>query len=186
MSNDRQRGARAPNTTASRNDAIGQLYERSAGGLRRAVSSRITAPAVVVDDACQTAWARLCARADVDVEDPRVTGWLLTTAVREAWRQAGRQQAQIEAAHSNRDDEDGLAPAAETAGPLELALEHEHTRELGERLGVLNDRERRFLGLQALGLTYREIAQLAGVSARTVDRLIARGRRKLYAAANDT
>ena len=184
MSNDRQRGPRVPSTTPSRNDAIGQLYARRAAGLRRAVSCLVTAPAVVVDDACQTAWTRLCARAEVDVEDPRVTGWLLTTAVREAWRQASRQQAQIETAHS--DDEDGLAAAAETAGPLELALEHEHTRELGERLGVLNDRERRFLGLQALGLSYREIAQLAGVSTRTVDRLIERGRRKLYAAANDT
>jgi hypothetical protein len=40
MSNDRHHGARAPSTTGSRNDAIGQLYQRGAGGLRRCGTHR--------------------------------------------------------------------------------------------------------------------------------------------------
>ena len=89
--------------------------------------------------------------------------------MREAWRQAARQQAPAEASGEDLEEEDLLEPAAATAGPLELALEHEHTRQLRKRLRVLNARERRILGLQALGLSYQEI-----------------GRHKLHAHANDT
>src|SRR5882757_9779909 len=97
MSNDGQRAPQPPRNTARRNEAIAVLYAQRAGGLRRAVSCQVTAPAVLVDDACQTAWTRLCGRVEVDVESPGVIGWLLRTAVREASRQAARQQAPAEA-----------------------------------------------------------------------------------------
>ena len=185
MSNDRQGPeANRPTPTARRNDRIALLYRHHAAQLRRMVASRVTAPRAVIDDACQTAWTRLCARVDIDAEAPTVVGWLLTTALREGWRQAGAQRTLGDASNTTPEGDGPAEPVADTAGPLELTLEHEHSRELRARLNDLSDRERRFLGLQALGLSYQEIAQLTGTSVRTVDRLIYRGRRKLNTPGN--
>jgi RNA polymerase sigma factor (sigma-70 family) len=185
MSNDRHGPeAKRPTPTARRNDRIALLYRHHAAQLRRMVASRVKAPRAVIEDACQTAWMRLCARIDVDAEAPTVVGWLLTTAVRESWRQAGAQQTLSDGFRSTPEGDVPAEPVADTAGPLELALEHEHSRELRARLKALNAREQRFLGLQALGLSYQEIAQLTNTSVRTVERQIYRGRRKLNHAGN--
>jgi DNA-directed RNA polymerase specialized sigma24 family protein len=81
-------------------------------------------------------------------------------------------------AHDGRADGELPEPAGDTPDPLDVAISHEHTRELKGRLEMLADRERQFLALQALGLTYQEIAA-TGASIRTVERQILRGRGKL-------
>ena len=185
MSNDRQGPeAKRPTPTTRRNDRIALLYRQHAARLRRMVASRVRAPRAVIDDACQTAWSRLCARVDVDIEAPTLVGWLFTTALRESWRQAGAQRTLGDASETIPEGDRPAEPVADTAGPLEVALEHEHRAELRARLNALSDRERRVLALQALGLSYQEIAQLTGASVRTVDRQIYRGRRKLNHAGN--
>jgi len=70
-------------------------------------------------------------------------------------------------------------PSGEAPDPLLVALDHEHTEELHPRLDALTIRERRFVALQAAGLSYVEIAARLGVSTRTAERQILRGRRKL-------
>ncbi len=185
MSSDREGpDASRPTPAARRNDQIALLYRHHAAQLRRMVASRVRAPRAVIDDACQTAWTRLCARVDVDVGAPTVIGWLLTTALRDSWRQASAQQTLADASDTTPQGEGAAEPVTDTAGPLELALAHEHNRELRARLKALSERERRFLGLKALGLSYQEIAQLTGSSVRTVERQIYRGRRKLTNAGN--
>jgi RNA polymerase sigma factor (sigma-70 family) len=164
--------------TVERSERIAVLYERHAATVQRLVSRRANVPRAVIEDACQTAWVRLCARSDVDVEASGVLRWLVVTAVHEAWRYTSRRREL---------DVGGWLPDAETAGelpepcgeapdPLAVAADRD---ELRRRLLVLTPRERQFLALQAAGLSYAEIATRLRVTVRTVERQILRGRRKL-------
>jgi RNA polymerase sigma factor (sigma-70 family) len=164
---------------SARTERIAELYERHAASIERQVSQRARAPRAVIEDACQTAWTRLCARADVDAEARGAVRWLIVTATREAWKLSSRQREVPIGGWSSEPGEGELPePAGETAEPPTVAIDHEHSRELRDRLADLNPRERQFLALQAAGLTYEEISQM-GASIRTVERQILRGRRKL-------
>jgi RNA polymerase sigma factor (sigma-70 family) len=112
--------------------------------------------------------------------DARVVGWLVLAATREAWRGAGGREIPVgawqpEAVYGRELPES----AADGPGPLDSALEHEDSDALRDRLGTLTGRERQFLALQGAGLSYREIAVRMGVTVRTVERQVLRGRRKL-------
>lgn len=130
-----------------------------------------------VQDACQTAWERLLGHEEVDVQGRGVIQWLVITAAREAWKRSGRKR---ELPFETRRGEDGQAepfdPAGDSPDPLAVVLERDDAR---RRLARLTDRERQFLALQALGLTYTEIAQATATSPRTAERQILRARRKL-------
>jgi RNA polymerase sigma factor (sigma-70 family) len=164
----------------ARADRIAVLYEREAQVVRRLVSRRANASDVVIEDACQTAWERLCAHTEVDVEAPAAVRWLVVTAMREAWLRSRVREIPVGGWHGDAIDERELPePASDALGPLGLAIEHEHSDELRDRLRALTERERQFLALQAAGLSYREISVRTGATRRTVERQILRGRRKL-------
>jgi hypothetical protein len=74
---------------SARGDQIAALYAEQARLVQRQVARRVNAPTAVIEDACQTAWERLCAHPDVDQNTPGAVRWLVVTAMREAWRRAG-------------------------------------------------------------------------------------------------
>ena len=160
----------------ARTDAIANLFEREAGTVQRLVARQVRVPDVVVEDACQTAWERLCSHPDVNLEPPVAVRWLVVTATREAWRH-GRREVPVGASASESGH--GLSP-----DPAEIAVSREAVRELAIRLQALTERERHFVALQAAGLSYREISQRTGATVRTVERQLARGRSKLNRAAD--
>jgi RNA polymerase sigma factor (sigma-70 family) len=158
-----------------RRERISVLYRQHTATVRWLVARRATAPESVIDDACQLAWMRLCEHTDVGLDNERaVVGWLAVTAVREAWRYTTRRRERPVGAWL-ADAGELPEPIAGGLEPLEVALVHERLRALAS----LTDREKRFLGLQAAGWSYAEIAVRLGVSVRTTERQILRGRRKL-------
>ena len=169
--------AEAAAMATRRSQQIGVLYESHHATVRRLVARRACAGSAVVDDACQTAWERLCTHDHVDLDSGSVLGWVVVTAVREAWRQVRRDR-QVPVDCTLADMSQDL-PCAVSVDPLQVAIDHEHFRMLRERVDALTVRERQFVVLAAAGFTYAQIAQRLGVSVRTTERQILRGRRKL-------
>jgi hypothetical protein len=116
---------------------------------------------------------------EVDPDGPGAVRWLAITAIREAWKYSATREIPTGGWTGQDEDADGQLPepAGDTPDPLDVVISHEHTPELKGRLAMLAGRERQFLALQALGLTYQEIAA-TGASIRTVKRQILPGRRK--------
>jgi len=166
---------------SGRGERIAALYERQGAAVKRLVSHRARVPEAVIEDACQTAWVRLCEHPDVTLGARAAVKWLVTTAVREAWRHTSRRRELTVGGWLPDAEGPGelSEPSGEVPDPLLVALEREHTDELRRELDALTVRERQFLALQAAGLSYVEIAVRLGVSTRTAERQILRGRRKL-------
>jgi RNA polymerase sigma factor (sigma-70 family) len=137
------------------------LYRTRGPYLQRLVALDRRVPNEVVEDACQHAWSSVLAhRARVDGHG--AFAWVARTATREAQRLTARAQ---EAAAV--DD----APA--TGSPAEIV-------ELRDRLGLLRRlpaRQQRLLWLSGAGLSYVEMARHEGVTLRTVERQLLRGKR---------
>jgi hypothetical protein len=55
---------------SARVDQIAALYAEQARLVQRQVARRVNAPTAVIEDACQTAWERLCTHPDVDPAMP--------------------------------------------------------------------------------------------------------------------
>jgi DNA-binding CsgD family transcriptional regulator len=120
----------------------------------------------------------LCEHVEVGLDDDgAVVGWLVLTAVREAWRYATRRRETVVGAWLAETEDAGELPQPLAGGldPLEIALVPERLR----GASCLTDREKRFVGLQAAGLSYSEIAARLRVNVRTTERQILWGRRKL-------
>ena len=156
----------------ARADQIAVLYAEQARVVQRQVARRVNAPTAVIEDACQTAWERLCTHPDVDPDTPGAVRWLVVTAMREAWRRTGSREIAT-------DPTDFGEPVSDAPSPLEQMIATEHSNELRDELRPLTDRQRQFLALQAAGLTYAEIAERTATTLRTVERQILRGRHKL-------
>jgi RNA polymerase sigma factor (sigma-70 family) len=168
--------------TSERTAQLAAFYAENQARLRRLVGRYSHANRHAVEDACQIAWAILVRRADIPL-DGRGFAWLRTVALTTGLR--GTAARDIPAggflpAARGADPRELPEPTADQGDPLELVLASEHHEELHTKLLTLTERERRYLALQAAGLSYREIAAIeTGVSLRTIERQILRGRRKL-------
>ena len=159
---------------ASRQQLISSLYAQHAAKVERLVARQAGGD---VQDACQTAWERLLGHEEVDVQGRGVIQWLVITAAREAWKRSTHKREMPFVALSGDDSgAEQFEPVGDSPDPLAVVLERDDAR---RRLAVLTDREREFLALQVLGLTYTEIAQATATSPRTAERQILRARRKL-------
>ena len=165
----------------SRAGDLANLYRAEHRRLERIVARQVRAPGTIAQDACQTAWARLCADPDLVLEEHAALSWLITTATREAWKQSRRLSTrQATVAFQVVSDLDEFAePAVEDSDPCELAIAHAEHQERVTRLRALSDRERLYLYLQGLGYSYSEMANLTSASVRTVERQVLRARSKL-------
>ncbi len=153
---------------------VSSLYAQHAAKVERLVARQAGGD---VQDACQTAWERLLGHEEVDVQSRGVIGWLVITATREAWKRS-RHERELPFVTLSGDDSgaERFEPAGDAPDPLAVVLQRDDSR---RRLAALTDREREFLALQVLGLTYTEIARATGASSRTAERQILRARRKL-------
>lgn len=167
--------------TPARSGQIALLYRRHASTVYRLVNGLVGGSPGVIEDACQTAWARLCAHEEVDVERPGALRWLTVTATREGWKRARHpREHPIGGWLADEEHESELPePAGDSPDPCELMIAHEKHGVRAELLSQLTPRERRYLGLQAIGLSYEEIAEATQSTMRTVERQILRARRKL-------
>lgn len=150
-----------------------QLYERLAPRVERIVRGEVHAPKEVIEDACHDAWAKLINHSE-RVNRTTALGWLVQTAVRQAWKLEGRnrREASLQAVTEDLGD---LPVPADVPGPAERA-------ELRERLGeleLLSERQRRLVWLRAAGLSHVEMAAFTGDTLRTVQRQIARATERM-------
>ena len=130
-----------------------------------------------MEDACHTAWLRLCAHDDVALDARSAVKWLVITAIRESWRRAsGLREVPVGGCLPDGQEHELPEPAGDAPDPSVVAVARYECR---RRLAGLTVRERQFLALQALGLSYEEISGRFHVTVRTVERQILRGRRKL-------
>lgn len=172
-------------TTRQRAAAIEAFYAQHAQTLERAVAARVcaTTPATI-EDACQTAWATLMRRPDIDLNDGGLA-WLTVVATHEGWRLASHARevpAGALSAHPT-DDEHATGeipePAGEATDPADRALDAERHRDRVARFARLKPAERQALLLKAAGYSYADIAALTEASYTAVNRRIAEGRARL-------
>jgi hypothetical protein len=97
---------------SARADQIAALYAEQARLVQRQVARCVNAPTAVIEDACQTAWERLCTHPDVEPVAPSAVKWLVVTAMREAWRRAGGREIPT-------DPTDLGEPVSDAPSPLE-------------------------------------------------------------------
>jgi RNA polymerase sigma factor (sigma-70 family) len=149
------------------------LYACSAGLVEGQVRSGVTAPEAVIEDACQVAWTRLLDHADRISRD-RAVAWVITTAVHEAFKLTRRSARELSLEHMA--DATGDLHARQTARPADEVVESRL------RLGLLDalpERQQRLLWLQGVGFDYREMASRTDATVRTVERQLAKARRRL-------
>jgi RNA polymerase sigma factor (sigma-70 family) len=150
---------------------IADLYAEHELAVRRIVSRAVDRSTMFVEDACQFAWTQLLTHTYIDPTGPSTRSWVIHVAIHAVYRQCAVAAREIPDAPGDQD------LPVEAALPLdERVLEHVSAEQL---LQGLTARERRFVGLQAAGLHYDEIASIEGVSLRTVERQLMRGKRKL-------
>ena len=152
---------------------LDRLYRLHSGRLKAVVRHASAASDVVIEDACQTAWARLLHHL-TRVHPDCAFSWLARTAVREVVR-TGRRDAREVSLDGPRRRElvEGL-PAAD----LDLVAQMEQRSNL-ELVALLSERQQRMVWLHALGLTYAEIAASTDATPRTVERQLLRAKRRL-------
>src|SRR5450755_2908372 len=115
---------------SARADQIATLYEQQARLVQRRVARQVNAPTAVIEDACQTAWERLCTHPNVDPVAPTAVKWLVVTAMREAWRRAGGREIPTDPT----DPTDLGEPVSDAPSPLERTIPTERSDELRYQL----------------------------------------------------
>jgi RNA polymerase sigma factor (sigma-70 family) len=148
-----------------------QLFHTHARRLRSIVRMKVNTTDENIEDACAYAWMQL-----VRCQPCRDTvfAWLRTVAVNEAIRLHRKQHA------CPTCDIDGL----EHPALRDLRCDPEAQDELIDALDALaslRDRQRLILGLYALGLRHKEIAEVTGHTMRSVGRQMVRARRAVRA-----
>jgi RNA polymerase sigma factor (sigma-70 family) len=145
------------------------FYERHQDRLLQQVRRYTPVSPETAEDACAYAWLQW-ARLGPDLS--RAWQWLFLVAWREAWRLH-----RIEARDADRTIEPAAAERLE-----DRRLDPESPVALRDALARLRPRQRRFLTMQAAGLSYEEMSAATGDSFRTVDRQLVRARAALRGA----
>lgn len=152
---------------------VDELYRLLSPRLRQIVRSDVRAPETVIEDACQIAWSHLIRHSE-RVHRETALSWLVTTAVREAFKLSRRERRELSLdAELDRTGELPIPSAA--PGPAELLELHDRLAEV-ELLPV---RQQRLMWMHAAGLTYVEIAERTGDTRRTVERQLLRAKGRL-------
>lgn len=152
---------------------LAALYTTHQPRLGRQLRALVNTTPENLEDACMFAWTQLLTR---QLRQPETVGtWLLTVARREAIKldQRARRTDALPAFEGE--------PALEPVDPRDEigACELSHDAAAIIAAARLTDREARFVGLQAVGLTYEEIASLTANTLRTVERQLLRAHGKL-------
>jgi RNA polymerase sigma factor (sigma-70 family) len=153
----------------SKND-LSVLYTSLAGKLVHTIRREFDAPEVVVEDACQFAWAQL-ARPGQAVRGDAAFAWLTRTASREAFRLIRRDAREMSLEGVLEAEGDCMLPPS--SGHIEESLD------VRDRLGKVRSlslRQQRLVWLHAIGLTYAEMAAHEGCTRRTVERQLLRAK----------
>jgi RNA polymerase sigma factor (sigma-70 family) len=152
---------------------VAELYARAAGLVRGQVCNEVTAPEAVIDDACQFAWIRLLHHRQ-RVERDRAVSWLIATALHEVFKLVRRAGHDLSLEEIMEETDDlrisRAAPAPEELVGPRLRL---------ELLRELPGRQERLIWLRGLGFSYPEMVAETGMSLRTVERQLIKGRRTL-------
>ena len=157
---------------------VGELYVELGRRLEQMVRREVRAPAPLIEDACQFAWWRLVIHAH-RVQRNAALSWLAKTAVHEALKLIRREERDL-SLDAQLDGAGEAGIPSRWPGPDQIA---EQSAQL-ELLHALPMRQRMLLVLQAAGFSYEETAASLGMSRRTVERQIMRGRQELRAASH--
>jgi RNA polymerase sigma factor (sigma-70 family) len=155
----------------------GELFAHYHDMLLRAVSRQASAPAVVIEDACAFAWLQLLR---YQPQRDNIVGWLVTVAVREAWKLSRRQRAEIS---GEVEASDAYAHLEHIGATLDDQVA---AREALRAVAELPERQRHLLARQAAGLSHDELAADTGDSMRTIDRQLGRARARIREAGGET
>jgi RNA polymerase sigma factor (sigma-70 family) len=155
-----------------RRDDIAVLYMALAPNLERIVRLDVRASDQVIEDACQSAWARLVFHAD-RLRGTGTLSWLAKTATREAVKLSRRDHRELSLELALEIEGDALGPPG--AAPDELIQDREQLASIR----LLPERQQRLLWLQGLGLSYTEMAAHTHCSERTIERQLLRAKRRL-------
>jgi RNA polymerase sigma-70 factor (ECF subfamily) len=149
---------------------IEDLFRRQAARLERVVARQVRADATVIEDACAFAWMQLVAHEAVDPSHEHAFAWLARVAVRQAWRLAAIENADI----ARLDADDAIDPAS--AMNVE---DHVAAREALRLLDELTPKQAEMMRLFAAGLSYHEIADALDVTYTNVNKHLTKARAKL-------
>jgi RNA polymerase sigma factor (sigma-70 family) len=160
-----------PTTNQLRRDE-GDLYRRHHRALLNAVCGAKDASGELVEDACQTAWARLLRRRPNCVSAP---GWLYVVALHEAYRLAAIERHELPVADLSHE------LARDSRIPNHSLLDDQlEARDALRAVAQLPERQRRDLTLLVAGYSYREIAQMTGGrSYNNVNKHLLKARRRI-------
>jgi DNA-directed RNA polymerase specialized sigma24 family protein len=155
-------------------DEVAELYAEQSVRVRRLVQGAVCAPEALVEDACQVAWSRLV-RNRARVRRDTAPGWLIQTAIHEAWKLIHREGRELSL------DALGEGSAGETPIVSASALLEDLVEQRARLASVryLPERQQRLVWLQGIGFSYAEMAAHTGASRRTVERQLLRAKARL-------
>lgn len=155
---------------------VGELYRKLSRQLERIVGACVQAPDSVIEEACQSAWARLVHHR-ARVRHETALAWLVQTARHEALKLSGRSRREL-SLEAELDEWGEIPNPDPRPGPADVCEQRERLREVS----LLSLRQQRLVWLFALGLGYEEVALRDGCTSRTVERELKRARAALRAA----
>jgi RNA polymerase sigma factor (sigma-70 family) len=157
---------------------IGELYALHARRLEQIVRVDVRAPQPLIEDACQFAWSRLLFH-EHRIRRDTALPWLVTTAVREAFKLIRREVRELSLECVLKDATEPLIRLGVPAPEEQV----EHRQRLAD-ICRLPERQQRLMWLHGLGLRYDEIAEREGCTIRTVERQLLRAKRTMRATAS--
>jgi RNA polymerase sigma factor (sigma-70 family) len=167
--------------TSRRDEELDRFFAAHTDRVRRAVTRHTHGVCdATIEDACQTAWAKLVRRIDVTL-DERGLSWLVTVAIHEAHDLAKRERTEVLAGAflPAASDAELPEPAADSRDVDEQVAGHIETGQRREDLRQIKPEDRRALYLKGMGYSYAEIMTLTGATYTAVNRRITEGRAEL-------